>query len=332
MMINRRIILFGLIIVLGLTVLTMGKNFINNRLASDDDDEIEVVRSDEDIINVTEDDDGMRKTVLYFKNREGYLVPVMRRIPWEEGIARATLNNMIDSAELRDTLSHTGLLPIIPAGTEIMGIAIDEETSICKINFSENFLNNESESDEESLIKGVVYTLTEFPAIEKVNILVGGKEVETLTHGTRVGSVLERKDINLVGKPGEGKSKVLVYYKDKTDDEYQYFIPMTIPTLAPEANVYSALDILFQGPPDGLGLSSDMPQGTTLHGVEISNGTAYVDISYDIYEEESEQISFSDIIKNIGLTLSQFEEIETVELLIDGETINTTVPAFANEY
>lgn len=330
-MINRRIILFGLIIVLGLTVLTMGKNFINKRLASDDD-EIEVVRSDEDVINVTEDDDGMRKTVLYFKNRDGYLVPVMRRIPWEEGIARATLNNMIDSPELRDSLSYTGLLPIIPAGTEVTGIAIDEETGICKISFSENFLNNESQSDEESLIKGVVYTLTEFPTIEKVKILVGGKELESLTHGTSIGSILERKDINLVGRPEDGKSKVLVYYKDKTDEDYQYFIPMTIPTLAPEANVYSALDILFQGPPEGLGLSSDMPQGTTLHGVEISNGTAYVDISYDIYEEESEQISFSNIIKNIGLTLSQFEEIEVVELLIDGETINTTVPAFANEY
>ncbi len=333
MMVNRRIILFGLIIVLGLTVLTMGKNFINNRLASDEDDEIEVVRSDEGMITVTEEnDDGMRKTVLYFKNNEGYLVPVMRRIPWEEGIARATLNNMVDSPELRDSLSQTGLLPIIPAGTEITGITIDEETSICKINFSENFLNNESQTDEESLIKGVVYTLTEFPAIEKVTILVGGKELDTLTHGARLGSALERKDINLVGSLEEGKSKVLVYYKDKTDENYQYFIPMTIPTLAPETNVYSALDILFQGPPEGLGLSSDMPEGTILHGVEISNGTAYVDISYDIYEEESEQISFSDIIKNIGLTLSQFEEIEIVELLVDGETINTTVPAFANEY
>lgn len=331
-MINKRIILFGLIIVLGLTVLTVGRNFISNRVASDDD-KIEVVRSDENVINVTEEDeDGMRKTVMYFKNNEGYLVPVMRRIPWEEGIAKATLNNMIDSPELRDTLNDTGLLPIIPAGTEITGMTIDEDTGICKIDFSDNFLNNESESDEESLIKGVVYTLTEFPAIEKVKINVGGEEIQTLAHGTDLSCVLERKDINLLGKSEEGKSKVLVYYKGDTDNDYEYFVPMTIPTLAPEANVYSALDILFKGPPEGLGLSSDMPKDTTLHGVEVKNGTAYVDISYDVYEEDTEEVSFSNLIKNIGLTLSQFEEIETVELLIDGETINTTVPAFANEY
>lgn len=329
-MVNRRIILFGLIIVLGLTVLTIGRNLISDKLASEDD-EIEVVRSDENVITVTEDD-GMRKTVLYFKDSQGYLVPVMRRIPWEEGIARATLNNMVDGPELRDSLSHTGLLPIIPAGTEIAGMTVDEETGICKINFSENFLNNESESDEESLIKGVVYTLTEFPAIEKVKILVGGKEIGNMTHGTSISGVLDRKDINLVGKAEEGRSKVLVYYKGKTDNNYEYFIPMTVPTLAPQANVYSALDILFEGPPEDLGFFSDMPQGSTLHGVEVKDGTAYVDISYDMHEENSEEISFSNIIKNIGLTLSQFEEIETVELLIDGETINTTVPVFANEY
>ncbi len=69
-----------------------------------------------------------------------------------------------------------------------------------------------------------------------------------------------------------------------------------------------------------------------LQGVEVKNGTAYVDISYDNHSESSEDKMFSDIVKNIGLTLSQFEEIDNVELLIDGETINTTIPVFANEY
>ena len=47
------------------------------------------------------------------------------------------------------------------------------------------------------------------------------------------------------------------------------------------------------------------------------------------------------MVKNIGLTLSQFDEVEKVELLIDGKgieelglefNIDTTIPAFANEY
>lgn len=329
-MINKRVLLFGLIVVLGITALTVGKGVLNNKLAKQEDGEIQVVRSDE--ANVKEvEEEGMRKTVLYFKNNDNYLVPVMRRIPWEEGIAKATLNNMVDSPLLRESLSETGLLPIIPAGTEILGMSINEETGLCKINFSENFLNNESEKEEESLIKGVVYTLTEFPAVKNVQILVGGSEVSSMKFGMNISEPMARENINLIGKAEEGKSNVIVYYKGKTANNYEYFIPMTIPTLAPVANVYSALDMLFEGPPEDLGLYSDVPEDIKLHGVEVNDGIAYVDISYDL-AGESAQISISNIIKNIGLTLSEFEDIETVELLIDGETINSTVPVFANEY
>ena len=37
-MVNRRIILFGLIIVVGLAVLKLGKNLIDNRLGAEDDE------------------------------------------------------------------------------------------------------------------------------------------------------------------------------------------------------------------------------------------------------------------------------------------------------
>jgi len=328
-MVNRRIILFGLIIVLGLTVLGIGKNFIDKRMVKDDD--IEIIRSDVDEI-ISTDDEGMRKTILYFKNTDEYLVPVMRKLPWEEGIAKLTLQNMIDSSELREVLSPTGLLPIIPAGTEILGISVNDETGLCKVDFSEHVLDNQSEREEESFIKGVVYTLTEFPAVKEVQILVGGKTLSSLKFGSDVSKPLARENINLIGKAGDGRSKVLVYFKGMADDNFEYFIPVTIPTLAPQANVYSALDLLFEGPPIDKNLFSDIPMDIMLHGVEVKDGTAYVDVSYDGYDDLSEIEIFNGIIKNIGLTLSQFEEIDQVELLIDGEIINTSIPVFANEY
>lgn len=329
-MVNRRIILFGLIIVLGLTVLSIGKNLINNRLAAKDD-EIEIIRSDDGEMAIAEDE-GMRKTVMYFRDSDGYLVPVMRKIPWTEGIARTTLNNMVDSAELRETLSPTGLIPVIPAGTEILGMSINEDTGLCKVDFSEDVLNNQSDKEEESFIKGVVYTLTEFPTIKEVQILVGGKALPSLKFGGNISKPLARENINLIGKIDEGRSKVVVYYKGMNNEEFEYYVPVTIPTLAPVANVYSALDLLFEGPPGDVGLFSDIPRDVMLHGVEVKDGTAYVDISYDSYSESSQDGIFSEIVKNIGLTLSQFEEIENVELLVDGETINATIPVFANEY
>lgn len=328
-MINRRILIFGLIGILVLTLISLGTKLFSKDVANED--EIEIIRSDDYELEAVEEE-GMRKTVFYFENDDGYLVPVMRRIPWEEGIAKVTLRNMIDSPELREILDPIGLSPLLPQGTEINGMSINQETGLCKVDFSEEILNKESIKDEENLIKGVVYTLTEFPAIREVLIMVDGKVIPALKHGTSVDEPLTRENINLLGNLEDGRSKVVVYYKGNADSEFEYFVPVTIPTLAPQANVYTALDLLFEGPPANANLTTDIPAGVQLQGVEIKEGTAFVDISLGEESLLTRDTVLNNIIKNVGLTLSEFKDIETVELLIDGEIINATIPVFANEY
>lgn len=328
-MINKRILIIGLIVILGITLVKLGTNLVKDDLASIHED-IEIISSDEYNIEIVEDE-GMRRTVFYFKDSEGYLVPVMKRIPWEDGIARTTIKNMIDSTELRESLTNTGLQPLIPMGTEILGLSIDPETEICKIDFSKEIKNVDSQKEEENLIKGVVYTLTEFPTIKEVQFMIEGQIVPVLKDTVAINSTIARENINLIGSEDDGSSKVVVYYKG--GEEYNdYFIPVTIPTLAPMANVYTALDLLFDGPPVDTSLKSDIPTGINLQGVEIKEGTAFVDINVEGIQGLADDVVLDDVMKNIGLTLSQFEEIDSVELLLDGTAVNTSIPVFANEY
>lgn len=331
-MINRRIMIFGLIGLMVLSLVTLGKKLVTKDI-TEIPQEMEIVSSDDSNFLQPEivEDDGMRKTVMYFQDDDGYLVPVMRRIPWEEGIAKTTISNMIDSAELRDTLGSTGLKPIIPAGTKINGMTIDE-SGVCKVDFSSEIKNKENKTDEENLIKGVVYTLTEFPSVKSVKVLVDGKEMDVLNNGTSIAGNLTRENINLLGKTEEGRSNVLVYFKGSTDADFDYFVPVTIPTMAPMANVYTALDLLFEGPPVDKGLSSDIPSDVDFQGVEIKEGTAYVDINLGAESLLTKETTINELIKNIGLTLGQFDEINSVEVLVDGEIINSAIPVFANEY
>ena len=329
-MINRRILIFGLIGILIVSAVTLGRKIITSDI-TEIKEEIEIVSSNENLPEVVEEE-GIRKTVLYFQDSDGYLVPVMRRIPWEEGIGKVTLTNMIDTPELRDALNSTGLLPIIPSGTQIKGMTIDADTGLCKVDFSQEIQNKETKKDEENLIKGVVYTLTEFPAVKEVKILVEGKEVDVLKHGTKIDDTLSRENINLLGSLEDGRSNVIVYYKGSTETDFDYFVPVTIPTLAPMANVYTALDLLFEGPPADSELTSNIPMDVNFQGVEIKEGTAYVDINLGAESLLTRETTLNDIIKNIGLTLSQFEDINSVELLVDGDIINTSIPVFANEY
>lgn len=336
---NRKILLWILIIAIGISIIGCRKNNGFKKLFTKEED-MEIICSDEYDFEIAEED-GMRKTVLYFRDKQGLLVPLMRKIPWEEGIARSALNNMIDSSELRESLKYTGLSPIIPAGTEIKGMAVNEETGICKVDFTEEVMNYETEKEEESLIKGIVYTLTEFPAINQVEILVNG-ELANFKFGTIAANPIKRENINLVGDLDDSRSKVVVYYKgNHFEEDYEYFVPVTIPTLAPAPNIYTALETLFDGPFQELGLGSHIPDGTSFHGVDIKDGVAYIDISFDYGDPPRDSQVFSNMLKNIGLTLSEFEEIEKVELLIDGKSLtelgmdfylNMTIPAFANEY
>lgn len=328
-MVNKRILIFGVIAILGISVVKFGTDFVKESMNAKDDD-LQIVKSDDLNLEVVEEE-GLRKTVLYFKSNEGFLVPVMKRIPWDEGIAKASLLNMVDNTELRESLTAKGLSPILPAGTKVNGISVDEATGLCKVDFSSEVANVDSQEDEENLIKGVVYTLTEFPSIKEVKITVDGKELSVLQNSVAINKPLSRENINIVGNIEEGSSKVLVYYKAENDFDLDYFIPVTVPTMAPMPNVYTALDLLLQGPPADVGLKSDIPQDLTLEGVEIKDNIAYVDIE-SAKKSSLDDKQLSELMKNIGLTLGQFEEIENVEVLLNGKIVNSTVPVFANEY
>ena len=61
----------------------------------------------------TEEDDNTRETILFYQDDAGYLVPVMRKIQWEEGIAKATLQQLMDTPEQQQALLEMGLKAFI---------------------------------------------------------------------------------------------------------------------------------------------------------------------------------------------------------------------------
>lgn len=327
-MVNKRILIFGIMAILGISLVKFGTDSVKNNMDAKKGD-LQIVRSDDNLEAVEEE--GLRKTVLYFKSEENFLVPVMKRIPWDEGIAKASLLNMVDNLELRESLESKGLSPLLPEGTKVNGIAIDEATGLCKVDFSEELKDVDTIKDEENLIKGIVYTLTEFPSIKEVKITVDGKELSVLRESVAINKSLSRENINLVGNIEEGRSKVVVYYKGENNLDLDYFIPVTVPTMAHQPNVYTALELLLEGPPSDIGLKSDIPKDLTIGGIDIKDNIAYVDLGAE-KDTSLDEKQISELMKNIGLTLGQFEEIENVEVLINGKIVNSAVPVFANEY
>ena len=117
-----------------------------------------------------------REVVLYFASADGLaLEGEIRAIPRQEGMARATLNQLIAGPQI------AGLLPTIPNGTILRDINIRD--GVCIVDFSWDIVAHHPGGlqNEQLTIFSIINTLSQFESIEQVKILIEGQEVNTLT-------------------------------------------------------------------------------------------------------------------------------------------------------
>lgn len=284
----------------------------------------------------------LRDTVLYYKDDKGFLIPVMRKIPWTEGIAKATLASLVDNPANRKDMESIGLIPVIPANTEIRGMDIDN--GLCKVDFSSDFLNYATKEEEESLVKAVVYTLTEFVTIDRVQLMIDGKIQKKLPFGTEVCKPITRDNINYVSA-APSKDKVVVYYEGTTNGLETYFVPVTKAVDKKDSlgvNAIDALDALVEGPPEGSGLYTQIPKGTKVISVDMNNAVAYVNFNEEILKIKDSAETAENVVKSIALTLrEQYKDVTAVKILANGKEVElgnmkkeeaVAVPTFANQY
>ena len=58
-----------------------------------------------------------RQTVVYYEDGDGYLVPVQRDVTRQDGIAKATLELMVQNPRNDMDAARLGLVPVVPEGT-----------------------------------------------------------------------------------------------------------------------------------------------------------------------------------------------------------------------
>ncbi|GAB6086424.1 GerMN domain-containing protein [Alkaliphilus crotonatoxidans] len=279
--------------------------------------------------------DGLRETMLYYRDQEGILIPVMKKIPWEEGIAKSALRQLIDEPQVREELNKVGLNPVFPTGTEILGMSINE--GLCKVDFNEAVLNHPSELEERAMIQSLVYTLTEFEAIDQVELLVNGEKVDRLKHGTQTADALRREQINLSAVIDDEMVPVTVYYKTTTNGVDSYFVPVTKGIQALKADIKSALVALLEGAPEGTNLYSEIPEGVVVEDVYVKDGIAYIDLSEEIKRIPDNAELQQSMVYEIGLTLKAIEPtISQVRILSGGKElelgagVKLNLPTYSN--
>ena len=271
-------------------------------------------------------------TVVYYQDNYGYLVPVMCRVAYEDGIAKATLKMMVQSPENDMNAARLGLRTVLPENTTF---DLDISNGLARIDLSREVLSLQDAAAESNMVTAIVQTLTEFDSVDRVEFLVGGQKREKLTHGTDISGTFERGEINL-------ESSVSTIGRDALEPVMLYFPCESGNVVVPVTRmVYSNPDVntavleLAKGPSTQSPLERTLPAGCGLIDVKVENGVAKVNFT----REFARMVENSDggrlALKALVLTCTQFEGVDSVEVYVEGELYDAgrdalNVPSFAN--
>lgn len=159
---------------------TAGETAQQNHLEVPDPDDITIEETYEPVQTIGEPVQEVIVSLYFADASQKQLVKTEKRIPKVEGMARATLETLLEGPD-----EASGLVAAVPGGTQLLDINIKPEEKRCIVDFSQELQNQLSKTDESEqlAVYSIANTLCQFDAIEEVEFRIEGQTVTTLAGG-----------------------------------------------------------------------------------------------------------------------------------------------------
>ncbi|MDD2238518.1 MAG: GerMN domain-containing protein [Bacilli bacterium] len=233
-----------------------------------------------------------------------------------EIIAYLTINSKISS------YIKEGFTPIIPEGTKLLSIDIDN--NLVKLNFSKEFYNI-SKENEEKMISAIVYSLTGLPNINKVSIYVEDIILNELPHSKiKLPPTLDRGyGINKYYDVTNFKGTVstTIYYLNKYKD-YYYYIPVTMVNNQNKDKIEIIINELTSKAMYQTNLISYLNDAKQI-SYEITDEYLLIKLSDELYHDLNSSNLIESVIYSINLSIKENYDIKTVMYMTNNLTIGT---------
>ena len=271
----------------------------------------------------------LQQTVVYYEDGDGYLVPVQRDVERQDGIAKATLNLMVQSARNDMDAARLGLIPVVPEGTTF---DLDIANGHARVDMSRAVLSAADKQQEENLRTAIVWALTEFDTVKDVSFLVDGQQRDTLTHGTNISGSYTRVGLNQEEATQEvfgGASEVQLYFPAQ---DGRLLVPVSR-TVYSSDDVATAVFEFLRGPKADSGLEMPLPEDTQLLGVSVKDGVVTINFSKSFTRIAEQSDGGVQAMRALMLTCTRYPGIKRVKILVDGEPYEMPTqdtPTFAN--
>lgn len=275
---------------------------------------------------------GMRRTTLYFATEDGYVVPVMKKIPWEEGIGKAALSYLVSETDNDRSASEMGLKTVIPEGTQYtLRIGENKQAVLDLIGCKPH----SSKQEEQAMVMAVVNTLNEFDSIDTVKITLDGSNKNTLPNGTDISKPMGKFSLNVEDGevPVSGTANKLTLYFPNLSASLN--IPVTRYTdRTPSFAI--AVQELVEGTDDSR-LLNCFPNGTELVSAYIYDGIASVEFNQAFADIDNTEGKLEAARDSIYLCANEFEDVYGVDIYVEGKeyslhTEADSAPIYINEF
>ncbi|PWA12265.1 sporulation protein [Pueribacillus theae] len=262
------------------------------------------------------------KRQLFLIDEKGMVVPQMLEIPVPESkeVATQALEYLVKDGPVSELLPN-GFQAVLPAGTQVLGVNIKDDTAIA--DFSEEFKEYQA-ADEQKILQAITWTLTQFDNINKVKIRINGHDQEVMpVDGTPISGGVSREDgINIDSGSVTDLSDsvgVTLYFLAQSG-ENRYYVPVTKRVAKNEENdkVAAAVNGLIEGPSLQSGLFSDFPKEVEILDIlKDSEGLLTLDFNEAILDNQK---AISDeALHSLVLTLTENEDIKEIAINVNGE-------------
>lgn len=271
----------------------------------------------------------LQETVVYYEDGDGYLVPVQREVERQDGIAKATLNLMVQSARNDMDAARQGLMPVVPEGTTF---DLDIAQGHARVDMSRHVLYAQDKEQEENMRTAIVWALTEFDTVKDVNFLVDGQKRETLAHGTNISGSYTRVGLNQEEPLAEtfaDAQQVQMYFPAQ---DGRLLVPVSRTVYAND-DIATAVFEFLRGPKEDSGLEAPLDEDAQLLGVSVQSGVVTINFSKAFTKIAEQSDGGVQAMRALMMTCTRYPGIKKVKILVEGEPYElpvADVPTFAN--
>lgn len=222
----------------------------------------------------------------------------------------------------KSNIIPNGFRSIIPAGTEVLDLNLEEK--VLTINFSRELLDINQEY-EEKMIEAIVYSLTSIDGIDKVIIQVEGEVLSKLPNsGKSLPTSLDKsyginKSYDLVNT--SDIDSYTVYYVSNFNDK-QYYVPVTkYVNNTNQDKIKVIIDELSTSPIYETNLMSYLNSNVDLVDYSIDDKVLSLNFNDYILSDSTSNNILEEVIYTVSLSVMDNMDVEEVVFLVDNQEI-----------